>query len=61
MDTHKRANGTWYSPKQVANYRYLTQLDYAMITHSIVGFKPKKFDLVQQTIFLLRIVVWGGD
>ena len=61
MGTHKRANGTWYSPKQVANYRYLTQLDYAMFTHFIVGFKPKKFDLVHKTVFLVSGVVWAQD
>ena len=38
-----------------------TPLDYAMITHSIVGFKPKKFELVHQTIFLMRGVVWAQD
>jgi len=32
-----------------------------MITHSVVGFKPKKFDVVHQTIFLVRGVVWAGD
>ena len=34
---------------------------YAMIIHSIVGFKPKKFNLVHQTIFLVRGVVWAQD
>ena len=29
--------------------------------HSLVVFKPKKFDLVQQTVFLLRGVVWAQD
>jgi len=34
-------------------------VDYAMITHSVVGFKPKKFDLVHQTVFLVK-EVWSG-
>ena len=34
-------------------------LDYAIITHSIVGFKPKKFDLVHQTVSP-RERVWSG-
>ena len=39
----------------------LTPLDYAMIIHSVVGFKPKKFDLVHQIVFLVRGVVWVQD
>ena len=42
-------------------HRKLTPLDYAMIIHSVVGFKPKKFDLVHQTVFLVRGVVWARD
>ena len=42
-------------------HRQLTPLDYAMIIHSVVGFKPKKFDLVHQTVFLVRArEVWSG-
>ena len=32
-----------------------------MIMRSLVGFKPKKFDLVHQTVFLVRGVVWARD
>jgi len=32
-----------------------------MIIRSLVGFKPKKFDLVHQTVFLERGVVWARD
>lgn len=32
-----------------------------MITHSVVDFKPKKFDLVPQTVFLVRGVVRARD
>jgi len=30
-----------------------------MMTHSVAGFKPKKFDLVHHTVFLVRGVVWA--
>jgi len=38
--------------------RSLMLLYYAMITQ---GFNPKKFDLVHQTVFLVRGVVWAQD
>jgi len=37
-----------------------TFLDYEMFTHSIVGFKHKKFDLVHQTVFFVKVKVWSG-
>ena len=40
-------------------HRLLTPLDHAMITDSIVGFKAKKFDLIHQTVFLVRGVFWA--
>ena len=42
-------------------HRQLTPLNYAVIVRSVVGFKPKKFDLVHQTVFLVRGVVWAQD
>ena len=42
-------------------HRLLTPLDYTMITDSIVGFKAKKFDLIHQTVFLMRGVFWARD